>query len=663
MDGKYSGCEIAIIGTSCRFPMSNSREELWGHLQAGKELISVFSDEELENEVEERVRISPNYVRAKGLIENALYFDTQLFGYSQREAAMTDPQHRILLECAWEVLEQSGYDPEQYSGTIGVFVGCNQNSYFLNKILPFLNQVTQNGHEELALLIGNSNDYLATRLSFKLNLKGPSKTIQTACSTSLVTVHDACQALLSFECDLALAGGASISFPLKSGYIYSQDSVHSSDGHCRAFDHRASGTVFGDGVGLVLLKRLEDAIRDCDTVLAVIRGSATNNDGADKIGFLAPSIQGQSKVIAAALAAANISAETISYIEAHGTGTALGDPIEIAALVDAFKLYTKKKQFCAIGSIKTNVGHLISAAGIASLIKTISMLNAREIPASLYFEKPNPNIPFSSGPFYVNSNLQSWVPETGLLRAGVSSFGMGGTNVHVILEEPPKAVASDSSLETYILPFSAATPSALTQIIQRMIEYLDKYDSFSLGDIAFTLQVGRRSMRHKVLFICKDLKDAKNQLYVYRLSGYKCPIVYPKFAELESSWLGGKKIDWSQFHDNRSFRRIPLPTYPFERVKCEMIADQNTKKNVHKLKKQPQPLIEKMISTLWAHILEEECFEAQSDFFSLGGDSLSALEMVDHLRELFCIDIKLQDFLANPTIKDLTILIDEKKKL
>ncbi|HTQ80537.1 MAG TPA: polyketide synthase, partial [Thermoanaerobaculia bacterium] len=428
--------EVAVIGLACRFPGADGPEAFWRNLREGIETISFLSAEELRAAgLPESLWRSPNYVRAHGVIEGIELFDAGFFGYSPREAEVMDPQQRLFLECAWQALESAGYDPSHLPGVVGVWGGATLSSYLL-ALNPLRDRLAAIGVDTTMLAVGNDKDSLAPRVAYKLDLKGPAVTVQTACSTSLVAVHMACQSLLAEETDLALAGAVSLTLPMKSGYLYQEGGILSPDGHCRAFDERAAGTVFGCGAGLVVLKRLEDALADGDTIHAVLRGTAINNDGASKVGFTAPSVSGQAAVITEALANAGLSPEDIGYVEAHGTATALGDPVEIAALTKAFRSArggTARRGFCAVGSVKTNVGHLEVAAGIAGLLKAILAVRQGEIPPSLHFERPNPQIDFEGSPFFVNRELLPWPagPGGGPRRAGVSSFGFGGTNAHV----------------------------------------------------------------------------------------------------------------------------------------------------------------------------------------------------------------------------------------
>ncbi|MFP5263075.1 MAG: amino acid adenylation domain-containing protein [Blastocatellia bacterium] len=510
---KVSGSSeaIAIVGMAGRFPGARNVKEFWENLKGGVESISFFSEQELlDSGMDATLLNDPNYVRAGGILKDVELFDAPFFGFNPREADITDPQHRLFLECAWEALEQAGYNSETYGGSIGVYAGISMSSYFLMNLQS--NPEVMSGPAGFQVMVGNDKDFLATRVSYKLNLKGPSLTVQTACSTSLVATHLACQSLLNGECDMALSGGVSVSIPQKKGYLYQEGGIASPDGHCRAFDHRAQGTVSGNGVGVVVLKRLSKALADGDQIYAVIKGSSINNDGSIKIGYTAPSVGGQAEVIAAAQAQANVDPETITYIEAHGTGTPLGDPIELAALTNVFNRATDKKSFCAIGSVKTNIGHLDAAAGVAGLIKTTLALHHKVLPASLHFERPNPNIDFLNSPFYVNTSTSEWKASSTPRRAGVSSFGIGGTNAHVVVEESPAVEASAGSKPWNLLVLSAKSRPALEAASTNLARHLKENPGLNISDVAYTLQVGRRKLPHRRTLVCSDLQDAASML-------------------------------------------------------------------------------------------------------------------------------------------------------
>jgi acyl transferase domain-containing protein len=507
MNDALNGTEIAIIGMAGRFPGAATLDAFWQNLHEGVESISFLDDATLAARgVDPATRSDPSFVRATAELDGVELFDAAFFTMNPREAEITDPQHRVFLECAWESLESAGYTPERYQGVIGVYAGATINTYLLLHLAadPELLHKT----EPLQLNIGNGGDFLTTRASYKLNLKGPSHLVQSACSTSLVAVHVACQSLLHEECDMALAGGVSINLSQRNGYAYQSGGMVSPDGHCRAFDAQAQGTVFGSGVGLVVLKRLADALADGDTIHAVIKGSAINNDGALKVGYIAPSVDGQAEVIAEALANAGVGATTISYVEAHGTATPLGDPIEIAALTKAFRATTDRNGFCAIGSVKTNIGHLDAAAGVAGLIKTVLALKHRQLPPSLHFRSANPNIDFANTPFYVNAALAPWPSGRQPRRAGVSAFGVGGTNAHVILEEAPPSQPGAPARPWQLLTLSAKIASALEATHANLAAYLHQHPRAELADVAYTLHVGRQAFSHRRALVCRDHADA-----------------------------------------------------------------------------------------------------------------------------------------------------------
>ncbi len=502
--------DIAVIGMAGRFPGAKGIKELWENIANGVESIRFFSDEEMiEEGVDSRQLESPNYVKAKGILQDIDMFDADFFGFSPREAEVTDPQQRVFLECSWEALENAGYDPETYEGSVGVYAGVSMNTYLLN-IFKDKNLVESIG--DYPILLGNDKDFLSTRVSYKLNLRGPSVSVQTACSTSLAAVHQGCRALISGECQMALAGGASIRVPHKVGYIYQPGGINSPDGHCRAFDAKAKGTVGGNGIGVVVLKRLSDALNDHDYIYAVIKGSALNNDGSMKVGYTAPSVEGQSRVISKAHVAAGVRPDTISYVETHGTGTELGDPIEIAALNKAFAIDKGKKNYCAIGSLKTNIGHLDAAAGVAGLMKTALSLKYKMIPPSLNFELLNPKIDFINSPFYVNTVATEWNVGETPRRAGVSSFGIGGTNAHVVLEEAPLTELAGKSKCWQLLLLSGKTEEALKTMSSNLAEHLKNEADVNIADAAYTLQVGRASMKNRKAIVCRTADEAADYI-------------------------------------------------------------------------------------------------------------------------------------------------------
>ncbi len=500
-----TGLEIAIVGMACRFPGARNTDELWRNLAGGVESITHYTAEELaalgENPA---VLAHPGYVKAARTIEDVDLFDAGFFGSSPREAEALDPQQRLFLECAWQAMEDAGYDSEAYGGLVGVFAGSKLSNYLMN---VYMNAALLRTLGEVQAQTSNDKDYVATRVSYKLGLGGPSINVQTACSTSLVATHLACQSLLAGECDMALAGGVSIKVP-QSGYVYQEGDLYSKDGRIRAFDAGATGTIFGNGLGLVVLKRLEDALADGDNVRALIKGSAVNNDAALKVGYTAPGADGQARVIRAAQTVAEVDPESISYIEAHGTGTPTGDPIEVSALTRVFRESTPEKSFCALGSVKTNLGHLGAAAGVAGLIKTTLALEHRQIPPSLLFEKPNPQIDFDDSPFFVNTELTEWKADGTPRRAGLSAFGIGGTNAHAVLEEAPPPAPTSPPRPHQLLLLSARSEAALDAATERLAAHLTAHPELELADVAFTLQTGRRAFEHRRALVCSDREDA-----------------------------------------------------------------------------------------------------------------------------------------------------------
>ncbi len=508
---RWNGSEIAIIGLAGRFAGAADVDAFWRNLRGGVESVTTFSDEELlASGVDPEALRDPQYVKAGSILEGAELFDAEFFGFSPRAAAAMDPQHRLFLECVWEAIERAGYDVERFKGLISVFAGASMSSYLFNNLGANPEAFERAGMYESYL--SNAPDSLTTMVAYKLNLKGACYNVGTFCSTSLVAVHLACQSLLNYECDMAVAGGVRVAVPQRSGYWYREGSIVSPDGHCRPFDAKARGTVFGDGVGAVVLKRLKDALADGDSIDAIILGSATNNDGSLKASFAAPSVAGQAQVISEALANANLDPETITYVEAHGTGTALGDPVEVAALTRAFASGTQKRGFCAIGSVKSNIGHADAAAGISGLIKTVLSLKHRQIPPTLHFREPNPNIDFANSPFYVASTLSDWNSNGFPRRAGVSSFGLGGTNAHVILQEAPSVDASGPSRKYQLLFLSGKTEFALEDATKNLATFLKDNPGLNLPDVAYTLQVGRRVFNHRRFVLCDDHESAVFQL-------------------------------------------------------------------------------------------------------------------------------------------------------
>ncbi len=504
--------DIAIISMVGRFPGADSVEELWQNLLGGVESITHFTEEELlAAKISKEDLIHPDYVKSKGVILAPELFDSHFFGFNPKLADLTDPQQRLFLECSWEALELAGYDPSRYPGKIGVYGGSGFNSY---RYGLEENTSSLNSTGDFPTMIGNEKDFLCTRVAYKLNLKGPAVATQTACSSSLVAIHSACQSLKSLECDMALAGGVSVIGNTCEGYFYEKGGILSPDGHCRPFDALGQGTVPGQGVGLVVLKRLEDALQDGDTIHAIIKGTATNNDGSMKAGYTAPGVEGQVNVIREALHAAGVDPKTIRYIETHGTGTPLGDPIEIRALSKVYGANRPHTGDCALGAVKSNLGHLDAAAGVTGLIKAALTLKNKQLVPLANFKNPNPGIDFENSPFFITDRLKDFTSNGYPLRAGVSSFGFGGTNAHAILEEAPPQPELKEAAGWHILPLSAKTQGSLQGIVHNLLEFLmaDKTPGYRMTDIAYTLQNGRKEFNHRCIVMCKDRENAVDVL-------------------------------------------------------------------------------------------------------------------------------------------------------
>src|SRR5579864_254598 len=513
--------KIAVIGMSGRYPKAANLEQYWKNLAEGRECISFFSDEELlEAGAPPELVHNPDYVKALGAYEGTFLFDAPFFGYTPREAELLDPQHRVLMECAWESLEYAGYDPSRYPGRIGMFAGSGATQY-LFELLSF--SELWNVANRFALLTYNDRDFLATQIGYKLDLRGPCITVQTACSTSLVAIVLACQSLLTYQSDIALAGGVTLDAQERGGHLYQQGGVASIDGHCRAFDASATGIVGGCGAGVVALKRLQDAREDGDTVHAVILGFGLNNDGASRVGFTAPGVEGQVGAYSDAIAMAGINPETIAFVECHGTGTPIGDPIELTALTRAFRSHTSKRNFCAFGSVKTNIGHTGAAAGVAGFTKAVLSLEHKTIPPSLHFRTPNPQLELEQSPFYVNTEAKSWPQGAVRRRAATTSLGAGGTNAHVILEEAPEQISFPSVRTHHLLVLSAKSSSTLNALNANLAQHLTLHPPESMADLEYTLQVGRKVFPYRRFVVCRG----KNSVEALN-SGMNTP---PSFRE------------------------------------------------------------------------------------------------------------------------------------
>ncbi|MDX8141261.1 type I polyketide synthase [Lentzea sp. BCCO 10_0061] len=487
---EYTGLEIAVVGMAGRFPGSSTVDEFWANVLAGEAGVRRFTDEELDAAgVSAERRAEPGFVPMGGALDGIEYFDAKLFGYSPRDAAVLDPQQRVFLECAWHALEHAGHLGGGQD--VGVYASASIDTYLLRHL--WNNPAVPGGLQPLDLLLANDKDTLASRVAYHLDLTGPAITVQTACSSSLVTIHVACQALLGRDCDIALAGGVSIRPPVHEGYQHTEGGILAADGRCLPFDADAHGVVAGNGVAAVVLRRLEDAMADGDTIYAVVKGTAVNNDGADKVGFTAPSVNGQARVIRAAHDLSEVDSSTIGYVEAHGTATPLGDPIEVAALTQAF---VSPPEACALGSVKALIGHLDAAAGVAGFVKAALAVQNGVVPPSPYFTAPNPETGLENSPFFVNREPLPW-PGSGPRRAGVSGFGMGGTNAHAVLEEPPSPEPMPPSRSRHLLVLSAASEKSLEESREQLAEHLAT-GGHELADVSHTLRTGRRVLRHRM---------------------------------------------------------------------------------------------------------------------------------------------------------------------
>ncbi|HSD64458.1 MAG TPA: amino acid adenylation domain-containing protein, partial [Ignavibacteriaceae bacterium] len=522
--------DIAIIGMAGKYPGADNIHEFWKNLVNGVESISFFTNEELEILPKGNLNSEVKFIKARGYLKDTDKFDAEFFGFNPREAAVMDPQHRLFLECAWSALEDAGYSPDKYHGSIGIFAGSSLNTYLIYNVLKDRESAEEmvNSYQiaDYTTLTGNDNAFLTTKIAYKLGLKGPAINLQTACSTSLVAIEQAYRSLVTGQCDMALAGGVSITFPQKRGYFFVDGSIGSADGHCKPFDADATGTVFSHGAGIVVLKRLKDAIKDGDSVYAVIKSVAVNNDGSDKAGYMTPSVEGQSEVILKAQKSAGIDPSTIKYVETHGTGTPVGDPIEVASLEKAFRASTKENQFCGIGSVKSNVGHTDAAAGVTGLIKTVLSLYHRLIPPTLHYKNPNPAIDFANSPFYVVDKLTDLSKNDRPLRAAVSAFGVGGTNAHAIIEEFPFiSFSCEEDRDKYLLITSAKTENSLNNNMSILQDYLKNNPDEALNDVAYTLQTGRKEFEWRQFIVADSCSSAAEEiLNIIKSGGNKSKI-------------------------------------------------------------------------------------------------------------------------------------------
>ncbi|MFC4908270.1 beta-ketoacyl synthase N-terminal-like domain-containing protein [Actinomadura gamaensis] len=656
--GADAGADVAVIGIACRFPRADGPEEFWRNLVDGVDCITRFPARTLPDGTE--------YVPAGGLLRDADRFDAEYFGYSPREATITDPQHRLLLECAVEVLERAGHDPGRHRGDIGVYAGGSETAYsaILKSRRGDLPSVT-----DWDVRLATGLDFLGTRVAYKLGLRGPAVAVQAACATSLVAVHVAVQGLLAGDCDLALAGGTTVHVPPRLGQ-YAVGGILSPDGTCRTFDADAAGIVGGDGVCLVALRRLPDAVDDGDHIHAVIRGTAVNNDGANRVGYTAPGVEGQAAAIRAAQLVADVRPGDIGYVEAHGTATPLGDPIEVEALSRVFR---DGRGPCWIGSVKTNVGHTDATAGAAGLVKAVLAVERGIIPPSLHFRRPNPAIDFGSTPFRVPTRAVEWRPPRGVpRRAGVSAFGMGGTNAHVVLEEAPAPAPSGPAAPWQLLPLSARSPAALDAMAVRLADHLREHAELNLADVAWTLQIGRRELPLRRFALVNGREDA---IRVLTEPGHERLItadadaaaragfaseVPRELAEVGMRWLGGASVRWERLHEGRRLR-VPLPTYPFQRRRYLVEPDAPREAAPPVPAETGASGTREVVASLFAEMLGLDDIEPDENFFDLGGDSLTGTRLVVRAQQIFKLDgLGLRALVSAPTVERFTALLEQR---
>ena len=642
--------KIAIIGVSGRFPDANSVEDLFDNCLNGVISIRKHSDSELINSgVKSEYLDDENYVKYGSFVNDIDKFDNSFFQVTQVEANITDPQHRMFLKCAWEALENASYSPEKFNGKIGVFASTSLSTYLINNVLE--SDYYKSKTFDYATFINNDKDFLPTKVSYKLGLRGPSIAIQSGCSSSLVAAHYACQSIINEESDIAIVGGVSISVPQKAGYHYKDGSTFSKDGQIRPFDSEATGMLKGNGCGVVVLKELNKAIEDHDYIYAVINSSVVNNDGKNKVGYTAPSVTGQSDAIKSAIEKSGIDVNKIRYIETHGTGTKLGDPIEMRALSRAYNIGEEHK--VVVGSIKANIGHLDAAAGIVGLAKTAMILNKGIIPKSVNFESPNPQINFEKIPFYVETKENIVLNKSEKNYAAVSSFGIGGTNVHMILEdhkEDRKQVHDDRA---YVLPLSAKSESALNMEKNNLMEFLKSHERLNIGDVAFSLCFGRNDFKYRYYLIASSVKEAIEKLSNSEISFSKDR----NLDEVAKQWKNGESVSWEPLFSGVDVFKVPLPTYPFEeksfwinpshKANEKGIIIDKTKSKVVEDKLSKDETINEVID-IWARDLEME-IKRNDDFFDIGGESLIAIDIISDLNKRFGLDLETNILSELPT--------------
>ncbi|HEX3529246.1 MAG TPA: thioester reductase domain-containing protein [Thermoanaerobaculia bacterium] len=660
---------IALIGMAGRFPGASGIDRFWRNLIARTESIRIFSREELEaSGVPPRIYSDPAYVAAKGALdEDVALFDPRFFGMSPREAALVDPQHRALLECAWEAFEDAAYDPRQFPGRIGSFAGAGKNTYLLFNLAP--REDLAASADVYAILAGNEKDYLASRLAWAFGLEGPSISVQTACSSGLVALHLAVQSLLSFECDMALVGGVAIDVPQFGGYHYREEAMLSRDGRCRPFDAAASGTVFGNGVAAVVLRRLEDAVADRDAIRGVVLGTASNNDGDRKIAFGVPSLEGQTDVAVEALAVGGVDPATVGYVETHGTGTAIGDRIEFEALRAAYG--PQPAGSCLLGTLKANIGHLGAAAGLAGLIKAVLALESGLIPPAAGFDHPALGLDFDRSRFSLNTAPAPW-PLPGPRRAAVHSTAIGGSNAHVILEEPPPRSAGPEDRSHFLFLLSASSSAGVKQFAERLSKTLGDPpipSALSAADVEWTLQAGRRPLAFRRAIVARDLAELK--LALDRIDATELPQTTSgspagassDLAALGDLWCQGKEIDWRALPGRPPAHRVHLPARPFEWVRCwvepsAIPAEPSAAAELDEREETTPRQVDAGLAALFEENLGLGPLRQDDDFFQLGATSMDILSLTAAIEETFNLRLPSGAILRHPTLAGMAEVIE-----
>jgi len=672
--------DIAVVGMSGRFPGAHSHRMLWHNVKSGTESISHFSVEDAltagaySDDVQQ-----DNYVRAGGVLKDIDKFDAEFFGYSDRESQVLDPQHRIFLECAWEALEQAGYCVlNDNMPLIGIFASSSMSTYFVENLLN--NKEVLNSVGRMTVELGNNKDFMPSRIAYKLNLRGPCIAVQNGCTSSLTALYIATQHLLSYQCDMAVVGGSSIRTNVNRGYLYQPGGILSPDGHCKVFDKTANGTVEGNGTGVIVLKRLSEAIQDRDAIHAIIKGIAINNDGSQKPGFAAPSFNGQVEAIKNAYEIAGINPDTISFVETQGTGTIVGDYLEVSALSEVFKRYTSRKNYCALGSIKANIGHLDVASGMASLIKSIFILKDKVIPPVINYNEPNPQLDLCNSPFYINKEFGDLSDSLYPMRVAINSFGAGGTNLHVILEEAPKNYSRGNTLlcntnhEYELILVSARTKEQLCLVIRQLLIFIKSNPNIDIADLAYTLNSRREHLKNRIAFISHSVQQIIDffELVLENSEVGIRKIVMPdesnlcqttsiqKLKHLEQiadEWISGLPLRWI----DTGGKNIELPTYHFEKKSfwVDLVSKTENYNNVSRDIKIENGIEQNQFLSLLKDISGSNDIELSTKFLDLRISSLMMVQLLSKIRELWGIELSIDTFNKNISVEELYLKVKQ----